>query len=96
MDEIIITKHASKRLQQRAIKRDWIYQVIRWGQEKYEKGGFYKYFLGKKQLERAKNMGLNIRHCLGLTVVVGVQEQAETLVTVYWGTSSSRGTIGRK
>ncbi len=96
MNYLIITKHASKRLQQRCIKLDWVYQVIQWGKEQYEKGGYYKYFLGKRQAQIAKKLGLNLRHCLGLTVVLGTKEQGEALVTVYWSTCSAKNSWGRK
>ena len=96
MDDVIITKHAERRLQQRAIKLAWVQQVIKWGAEKYEKGGYYKYFLGKKQASLAKKIGVNVRHCLGLTVVILAANQSDMLITVYWDTSSSKKSWGRK
>ena len=87
MNNIIITDHASKRLQQRAVKLDWVYQVMNWGQENYEKGGYYKYFLGKRQANKAQKFGVNLWQCIGLTVIIGTTYSVDTLVTVYWAPS---------
>jgi hypothetical protein len=91
MNKIFITNHASKRLHQRAVKIDWVYQVMEWGHEHYENGGYYKYILGRSQAKKAKQFGLDLCKCIGLTVIIGTTYSVDFLVTVYWAPSSTVG-----
>ena len=84
MRNIALSNHGQKRMQQRAIKKEWILQTLEFGREQYQKGGTYRYTVGRKEIEKAKNKGLSLDHLLGIRVVCAPSLAAEKVITAYW------------
>ena len=75
------TRHAQRRMQQRAIHRLDIEAALNWGYEKRQKGGTYRLSVGQRQVASAKSVQAEISHCLGLHVVVTGSGE---VITAWW------------
>ena len=75
------TRHAKRRMQQRAISKKYIQMALDWGREKYQTGGTYQYRIGYREAHRAKAQGLDVMQCLGLVVITTANT---TIITTYW------------
>ena len=95
MENISLSRHSQKRMQQRAIKREWILRTLEFGREQYQKGGTYIYTLGRREVKKAAKEGFFLQHLCGLTVVSISSLSAEEIITVYW-TSKNSSRVGEK
>ena len=75
------TRHAQRRMQQRAIHCLDIEAALNWGYEKRQKGGTYRLSVCQRQVDSAKRVQAEIWHCLGLHVVVTGSGE---VITAWW------------
>ena len=88
---IILSAHAQKRMQQRAITEEQIKQALLWGDESYKKRGkVYQYSVGYRACKEASRKGVDISSCHGLVVISAPVDRGDLIVTVWWDRSPNR------
>ena len=68
-DKIRKSDHGEDQKNARNISEDMIDLTILWGRETHDKGAVF-YFVGNKEIERAKVEGIDLKHCQGVHVVM--------------------------
>ena len=68
-DEIRKSEHGKRRKDGRRITDEMIDLTILWGREIHDKRAVF-YFVGRKEIEKAKVEGADIKHCQGVHVIM--------------------------
>jgi len=80
--KIILTDHALKRMSGRRISEKELTSVFTYGRHFYAKGAKV-YFVGKKEVKKAKINGLNLSELEGINVIVQKTLDGEIVVTTF-------------
>jgi hypothetical protein len=72
-----LTRHASRRMQQRGLSDKAVQAAINYGREVYTNGAF-KYAIGRKEVDRYRNKGINLSAYVGVQVVCSCEGDVMT------------------
>lgn len=64
------SEHAIRRARQRAVPLDVVERVIRFGRVLRQPGGVMAYFVGRRDIERAKKRGIDLTMANSVAVVM--------------------------
>jgi hypothetical protein len=75
----VTSKHAARRMSQRNIAPSTVEAALDWGRLVYCRGAMI-YAIGRREIERAAGLGIDLRDLDGVQVVCG---RDTTVITVY-------------
>jgi hypothetical protein len=76
-----VTAHAWQRMSARGVSPAAIDAALAWGRLGHEAGHATSHFLGRREVERAARLGVNIRHLEGLVVLLAAD--GATILTTF-------------
>ena len=78
----ILTDHALKRSNSRRISLNKLELVLTYGRHFFSNGAKV-YFIGRKEIEKARLKGLNLSELEGINVIVHQNTDSELVITVF-------------
>lgn len=86
-DEQWVSRHCALRMSHRGIRHDEVTLALDYGEERYIRGAVV-YFIGRRSIEAAKRVGVDLQHLHGLHVVA--PSSGGKVITTYTNKSPSR------
>ncbi len=87
--KVVITNHAETRLNSRRIDDNIVTLALIYGRHFYANGALI-YFIGKRDIEKAKKKGVDIRELEGLNLIFNEDNGSMILLTVFKNKSLKR------